>query len=553
MPVLMMIICKGQCISQSPVLLIQGLFFTVLSLSGCNHLPKQNDANASWHLEGQSENRLLLIEENRPEAAVLEHSYNLGSQLNLSSGATYSGFWHQGKKDNLGILVSPQNASLYLGHFAEDRRNGFGILVSDHSEYRGDWQQGTPNGYGILKSLSSNGQNRFYAGHFLNGLRWGEGFNSNGQGGYYQGSWSEDVPSGFGEKANALGVWFQGGWSAGKRNGYGRSLEETGTAYEGTWRRGMREGYGIETYIDGSRYAGDWQEDLKAGYGVAVLNNGIKHEGQWFDDKPWGKGTRTFPSGYSLTGAWAGDLILNGRVHLKDNPDLEYEGPIQTEGNTGTEPHRKLLAWLEGLAKKSSIGAQSFLVRLINQNGANEKSLPWLKKIADHSPEAAFILARSYLRDENSSPVLKEQAIEMLERAASQDYPSAYLELGNLYYRSEHLAKDDQMAALYFDKAFKRGNINARNNLAWLLATSNDFEVRQGRRALLLIWPMVAGYPSAQHFDTLAAVYGELQHFNLAVGFQEKALSILTKQEQEIPADMYRRLAQYQQGNPWRE
>ncbi len=523
-----------------------------IALSGCGGLARMSEKTGKKTLESPVAGELVFIEKEDGSIQGPSQLYSLASRL-YPSGAIYSGFWRQDEKNGLGLLFSPENQNLYMGEFADDHRTGFGVLVSRDSEYRGYWRQDVPDGYGALKSVDDKGQHSFYAGYWSNGLRSGNGLNVGDQKTWQEGTWNRDLLDGFGERVDADGNWYQGSWFQGQRDGYGRSLHRSGNAYEGTWRRDQRAGYGVETYIDGSRYAGEWSNDLKTGYGEAVLNNGIEHAGYWLDNKPWGKGTRTFPTGFSLSGVWAGDLILNGRVRIEDRPQAEYEGPIQMDGNAGMQPHAKLLSWLKALAEEGSSGAQNLLIMLLNQNGANDDSLPWLEKAADTSPEAAFILARSYLRDESTASTFWPKAFSLLKRAADQNYLHACLELGNLYYRSDFLTRDDSLAASYFDRAFKGGSLVARNNLAWLLATSHNDQVRQGERALLVVRPVVENYPSAQHFDTLAAVYAELEYFGLAVGFQQEALRLMVKENRQIPQVMQDRLERYQQKMPWRE
>lgn len=97
---------------------------------------------------------------------------------------------------------------------------------------------------------------------------------------------------------------------------------------------------------------------------------------------------------------------------------------------------------------------------------------------------------------------------------------------------------------------------SACNNLAWLLATSTDDGLRDGRRAIALgkqtcdltMWEE----PGA--IDTLAAAYAEAGDFANAVKWQKKALDAIggTPLEDERPG-FEERLKLYEAGKPHRE
>jgi tetratricopeptide (TPR) repeat protein len=70
-------------------------------------------------------------------------------------------------------------------------------------------------------------------------------------------------------------------------------------------------------------------------------------------------------------------------------------------------------------------------------------------------------------------------------------------------------------------------NIGILNNLAWLLATCPDDQVRDGRRAVTLAEKAVelTERKSATYLDTLAAAYAEARRFDDAVRVQQEALT----------------------------
>ena len=92
------------------------------------------------------------------------------------------------------------------------------------------------------------------------------------------------------------------------------------------------------------------------------------------------------------------------------------------------------------------------------------------------------------------------------------------------------------------------------NNLAWLLATSPDAALRDGRKAVEYAAKACAltGYRRASNLDTLAAAHAENGDFKSAVRWQERAMRALPAQPAEQIADYRERLKLYEQGKPYR-
>ncbi len=90
------------------------------------------------------------------------------------------------------------------------------------------------------------------------------------------------------------------------------------------------------------------------------------------------------------------------------------------------------------------------------------------------------------------------------------------------------------------------------NNLAWLLATSPQDEVRNPERAVELARKACErpGEPDCGLLDTLAAAYAANGQFAEAVQQQTKALELASE---EAKADYRMRLELYQSGHAYRE
>lgn len=88
-----------------------------------------------------------------------------------------------------------------------------------------------------------------------------------------------------------------------------------------------------------------------------------------------------------------------------------------------------------------------------------------------------------------------------------------------------------------------------RNNLAWLLATCPDEEIRDGRRAIAEATRAceLGEWKQPYFLGTLAAGYAETEQFEEAVKWQKKALTFQDKVDANDLAKMQKRLESYQQ------
>jgi len=90
------------------------------------------------------------------------------------------------------------------------------------------------------------------------------------------------------------------------------------------------------------------------------------------------------------------------------------------------------------------------------------------------------------------------------------------------------------------------------NNLAWVLATSPEEELRDGKRAVELATEAcrVTDYKQAHILSTLAAAHAELGDFDTAIKWTEKGLDVAAEEQIE---PLEKELQSYRAGKPWRE
>src|SRR6202049_3332465 len=89
------------------------------------------------------------------------------------------------------------------------------------------------------------------------------------------------------------------------------------------------------------------------------------------------------------------------------------------------------------------------------------------------------------------------------------------------------------------------------NDLAWMLATSKDNRVRDGRRAVAIAMKAckLSGWKNAFSIDTLAAAAAAMGNFADAVKYQQLAISMLGPDDRKTElSGMEQRLQQYSSG-----
>lgn len=93
------------------------------------------------------------------------------------------------------------------------------------------------------------------------------------------------------------------------------------------------------------------------------------------------------------------------------------------------------------------------------------------------------------------------------------------------------------------------------NNLSWVLSTSPEEGVRNGKRALELGLRAceLTKYAEAHILSTLAAAYAETGDFDKAVEWSTKAVEVGGKDENEQLDQLKEELKSYQEKKPWRE
>jgi TPR repeat protein len=196
-------------------------------------------------------------------------------------------------------------------------------------------------------------------------------------------------------------------------------------------------------------------------------------------------------------------------------------------------------------------------------------------------------LGQIYLEGEGVG-VDAKKAFEYFRAAADQGNAAAFLGLGFLYESGQGVARNPRAAREWYEKASATGLTEARlrlaymsldrntlegeleasrwlamaaaqsepralNDYAWLLATSQHPEVRDGTRAVILARLAVEKTRRPGYLDTLAAAYAEAGRFTEAVAAQQAAIAEAPADDRELHEELNLHLRTFEAGKPWRE
>ncbi len=206
----------------------------------------------------------------------------------------------------------------------------------------------------------------------------------------------------------------------------------------------------------------------------------------------------------------------------------------------------KLLTFRPGLVR--GIYLRSFIHAQLEQF---DRAIDDMKLLADSEPDNPQWqndLAMMYNAAERP-----RKAIEIYSHVLDMvgDDPRALRGRGDARLSTgEHkLAIEDYERALKLDTE----DDGLLNNLAWVLATSPDDELRDGQRSIELGTKAceLTEYKKPHILSTLASGYAEIGDFEKAKEWAEKAVALAEDEEQR--ENLQKELESYQKNEPWRE
>ena len=229
-------------------------------------------------------------------------------------------------------------------------------------------------------------------------------------------------------------------------------------------------------------------------------------------------------------------LVLRGRVHQQAGDSDAALEDIETV--LAAEPDNLVALELRGLiaAERDDLPA----------------AIRDFRRLVSRSGDAAVLVSQLgmlYLAAKQPREAIKRftRALEIDENhfASRRGRSDAEISIGN------HPAA---IADLEKAHALKPEDTGVLNNLAWLLATSPDDAIRDGKRAIELAEKAceLTEWKEAHIISTLAAGHAETGDFEKAREFSKKAVDASDTSD-EVKKQLESELASYEEGKPWRE
>ena len=177
--------------------------------------------------------------------------------------------------------------------------------------------------------------------------------------------------------------------------------------------------------------------------------------------------------------------------------------------------------------------------------------------IAKANPEDAFWslqLASLFVQDKRPSNAVRILSDVILREpkniAALRSRADTLLGMGR---HSE--AINDYEQALQFGIANPSLKSGVLNNLAWVLSTSPDDSLRNGKRSIELATEAasLSDYKEPYILSTLAAAYAEAGDFEAAIEWSKKAIDLGRRGEHDNVKQLEQELNSFEKKEPWRE
>ena len=202
------------------------------------------------------------------------------------------------------------------------------------------------------------------------------------------------------------------------------------------------------------------------------------------------------------------------------------------------------------LEKQPMLAAHRLRAEILAKMDRLPQAIEEMERVSEAMPKQADLLFQlavyySYNQQPNKAIEAFSEVIEVDENNffALQRRGDTYLNVG------DHVsAVADLEAALVLEPE----DYSVLNNLAWVLATSPDDEVRNGKRAIELATQAceLTEYSKPHILSTLAAGYAEEGNFEEAIKWSQKSVDM---EDPEHAEQLALELASYQEGKPWRE
>lgn len=202
------------------------------------------------------------------------------------------------------------------------------------------------------------------------------------------------------------------------------------------------------------------------------------------------------------------------------------------------------------LEKQPVVDAHRLRAEILTKLDRLDEAIEEIEQVSSAMPDQVDLkmqLALYYLVDKQLSKAIEVYSdvldLQQDNTTALQARGDSYLNVGK---HAEAIADFNRLLKI------KPENSTLLNNLAWVLATSPEDDLRDGQRAIELATRAceITEYKTPHVLSTLAAAYAESGDFENAIKWSQKAVELNDPENKE---QMENELKSYRDGKPWRE
>lgn len=198
--------------------------------------------------------------------------------------------------------------------------------------------------------------------------------------------------------------------------------------------------------------------------------------------------------------------------------------------------------------------ARRFRAVLLARAGKIDEVIAEFEKILKESPDDVPVQLQMAMLYTMKNQTRKAIDVYSNILAKTKDDPEALVGRAGSYLT----IGDHDKALADYEKAAKLEpeNSGMLNNFAWMLATSPEDKLRDGKRAVEMATKAceLTDYKQAHILSTLAAAYAESGNYKEAVKWSKKSVELgKTGANQEIQEALAKELESFEKGKPWRE
>jgi TPR repeat protein len=222
---------------------------------------------------------------------------------------------------------------------------------------------------------------------------------------------------------------------------------------------------------------------------------------------------------------------LKARAETGDTKAQVRLGVAYASGDGVTANDTEAVEWFRKAAEKGdaageySLGEMYLTGRGVAANLV--EGVKWIHRAAENGDaRGQFNLAAMYAKGQGV-PKDDNEAAKWMRKAADQGLVAGQFGLGSMYAHGKGVPQNAAEAVKWYRKAGDQGDPEALNNLAFLLATSTDANVRNPKEAIVTAQKAVdASGENPSCLDTLATAYYEAGKPDKAAEAERRALTL---------------------------